>query len=239
MSWLGKVVLAVILAYGWILANLLREKNKIDEDIRLTVLAELGLLFLVQQIFLARPKPYDRSAIERQRKLAENCLTSLLESYYETLGEPQKGLPRSVRANLALPTRNWRSYWRSYLKIYYSICPDGCAYSAEELALKWPKGTGAIGSAWKTKDITLFDSEDRRFRGPADAVSDRQKEVASRIKSLLAVPIIGEGRKVLGVLTLDSTDGIETTKLCEPQVLKVTQAYADTIRPLCFSNGVS
>jgi DNA-binding IclR family transcriptional regulator len=58
------------------------------------------------------------------------------------------------------------------------------------------------------------------------------------VGSVVSVPIIGKSGKVIGVLSLDSTANIADTRFAEPEVVKLLQAYADTLQPVCFFDGV-
>jgi transcriptional regulator with GAF, ATPase, and Fis domain len=246
MNWIWKVLVALFLAHGWVWTTLLKDKQLISEKQRLTILAFLGLVLLIQQIMINRPKPVDRSAVEKQRKIVENCLDSLLGEYRATLdamGETDAW--RTVRVNLSMLTSGWvpwrwqvKRYCR-HLKIYYVACPRGLAYSDREWRAAWIKGSGAIGSAWKTGDVTVFDSQDQTFHAPAETVCDHLKSVVSGVNSVLAIPIVADGGKIVGVLALDSTLNLDKTRFHEPEVLKLAYAFANAVKPLCFFHGVS
>lgn len=235
MKWVWQVTISVFLAYGWIWAGILKERNAITDNQRMYILAGLGLFFLGQQIAISKPKPRHRDSVEKQRSIAENCLGSLLIDYRAKLIEKNLPVPQIYRANLALPTRLWFR-WR--MKIYYSACSDNTAYSADELNLKWKKGCGTTGYAWKTKDITLFDSVNPKYSGPIQSIGKDEMEIVSYLKSVIAVPIISTGGKVIGVLVMDSTDNLEITNFHEQWLIKLAQAYANTIEPMCFFDGV-
>jgi len=237
MKWVWQVVVAVFLSQGWVLTNYLTTTQVIREDTKPLVLLAMVSCLIIQQVYVNKPKPKDRSAVEKQREIAQSCLNSLFFQYQAILvqlGNP--AVANSVRVNLGLPTRDWIGLW--FIKIYYYSCQRGQAYSNEELSLKWKRDVGAIGNAWRTKEITLFDSANEKYGAPANSMGERFRRVVGNVGSVVSVPIIGKSGKVIGVLSLDSTANIADTRFAEPEVVKLLQAYADTLQPVCFFDGV-
>jgi len=234
MKWVFQVFLSVFLAYGWIWVGILKEKGAITEEVRIKALILFGAVFAIQQVIITRPRPKDRSEVEKQRQIAENCLGSLLIEYHKNNPEHEKN-PVWVRANLALLTRGWIF---SYMRIYFTACPSNVGYSISELGIRWEKGVGAIGCAWKTKDITIYDSQTEKYKRPDKALSPDILKIVGYIKSAVALPIISKKGKVIGVLVLDSTQGIDITKFHDPKTVKLLQAFGNTIVPMCFYDGV-
>jgi len=237
MNGVFQVALALVLGLGWGWSELLADSGLISKETKFLLVGIVTLVFALHQVFIALPKPVNRTDVENQKRIVELWLAHLLKDYYETLQRvhPAEDVP-IVRANLALPTWGFLLV-RSHLQLYYFWCPSGVVYTNAELELKWRKKVGAVGSAWNSRNNTLYDSVDPRFTDPAKRIGVRSARVVANVRSVLSVPLLKDGR-VVGVLNLDSDSNIDTTRFDNQEIAGLVRRYADDLRPLCFSDGV-
>jgi hypothetical protein len=194
-------------------------------------------VFVGQQTYLVLPKPMDFSVVEARRELTETYLCRLMKQYYEML--PGLGIDAPlpiVRANVLLVTKKWKGVFGTYLKPYYSCMPD--AVLPEEWDLKWTKNNGIAGWAWRTKKITPYDSVEQPLRYPGRGLTKHQREVLGHLNSVLAIPILQEG-KFVGLLVLDSKENVARTKFNKSEVYTLASQAAKVISGQFDPTGVA
>ena len=228
-----KIVLALVLGYAWVWTGWLKDNHYVDENFRLKILALLSVGFVAQQVGLTAPKPVDRSSVDQRRRVIELKLSVLLNAYYRQLQTLGTAITPAVRVNVALPTRR-RFGWR--MMIYYTFAPTG-PYSNDELEMRFRKGEGAIGRAWKEKNIVLYDRQNARFSSSKTSVRKGKMLLLSSIQSVLTVPMLANG-EVVGALSLDSEFSINETKFDQRAISLLAQTHAYDLAGLCFSDGV-
>ena len=145
---IGSVLLALFLAFGWHFTGYLKDLGLVSNTDRLWILVGLGSLFVLQQIYLAMPKPVPHDEIEKRKALIQFYLRSAHATYYKKLQEilgPSHKEYATVRIHIMLPTYRALGLFGSYLKVFYYYCPEGVIYSQAELDLTWKKKEGTCG----------------------------------------------------------------------------------------------
>jgi len=236
-------ILAIFLALSWMWAGLLKDMKIIDDNHRLWVLIGFTAVLVVQQAYLALPKPINRGIVEAQRPVIEPYVNGFLTRYYEQLSalgaQPVDSRP-CVRVNVMFPTKRWRGIRDNYLKIYHVACPPKVNYSDDELAEKWKKREGTCGWAWQAGDRSIFDSKDEKLSLPADRLSESQRRVTAHLKSTLSVPIWDiDKNTVVGVLNLDSEQNIEASLFNDGDIIRLAAGCAQHLVAFCFPSGVA
>ncbi|HXQ70663.1 MAG TPA: hypothetical protein VN844_09260 [Pyrinomonadaceae bacterium] len=237
-SVIGSATLALVLAFGWNLTGWLKDANKISNYERLLILLVLAGIFVVQQIYVALPKPVDNDEIDKRRALMKIYLRSIYFAYCDELKAmmDQKGpVEGAVRVHLMLPTYRAFGLFGSYLKVYYYYSP--IVYNPAELDLPWKMNEGTCGWAWSKRTITPWDSEDPELSRPMHDTTERQREVVKSIKSVISFPIRHHG-KVVGVLGLDSKLNVTSTKFKEDRMHEALDRLAQALAPYCPADGV-
>lgn len=237
---IGSVLLALFLAFGWHLTGYLKDLGKVSNTDRLWILVVLGTLFLLQQIYLAMPKPGPHDEIEKRKALIQFYLRSAHATYYEKLQEilgPSQTEYATVRIHVMLPTHRALGLFGSYLKVYYYYCPEGVIYSPAELDLTWKKKEGTCGWAWAKNRITIYDSARPDLATPIHRLNLTQRPVVKSIKSVISFPIWHNG-KVVGVLGLDSKENVEETRFDNVEILDLFNASTAILATHCPFEGV-
>jgi hypothetical protein len=238
MNKIINIVITIILGAGWKWADVLKSKGYLEDPF--WFLAGLTALLFVQQLYLIWPKPVSRGYINKRRGIIEGYLARLLEDYWRLLNSRNRSapLPR-VRINIMLLTVKWWGFSR-HLQLYYSYCPPKTIYSNDEQGLKWKKGIGTGGWAWKECMITLYDSKDPKLNGSYNSLSTSQKEIVGDIQSVLSLPIFDDDKKerIVGVLNLDSQANVSDTLFHDSDVVRLAQAYAETLSCQFSVHGV-
>mgnify|MGYP000350143580 CR=1 FL=1 len=241
------VVFALIAALAWIWTTFLKDQGLITETQRKWVLIFLTFLLAIQQIYLVLPKPGNKKSVEARREVVEYYLQEFLYQYYQSLQRfyttdhpdlfPNKSPEYpAVRVNLMLPTMRVRGLFGSYLKIYYSACPEKVTYSNEERTLKWKKGQGSCGNAWKEGQISVYDSNIPDLSLPEDSLPQKHKLIVGKIRSTLSVPLYyNDG--IAGILNLDSRHSIEETRFID--VYQLARKCATAIEGLFPESGIA
>jgi putative methionine-R-sulfoxide reductase with GAF domain len=226
-----KILVAVILAFGWSVTVIAKEKGWVTEDQRLYALSILIGLFLLKEVISLRQKPVTKAEVAKRQDVIEDYLGTVLSRYYTELNLPaDAGLP-AVRINVALLTHI--GFFRRRMMITYTSAPAE-AYTAAELQMKFVKGEdGVIGDAWRSGKPAFFPTGD----GQPLLVSEDKIDLLKKIRSVLSVPLKLED-KVVGVLSMDSEFPIETTRFSQYEIVKSVQAAAKKLEPLCFASGV-
>jgi hypothetical protein len=239
---LSSVVIALFLALGWTWTDYLRQQGYINDYQRGQILIVITVLLTLQQIYLVLPKPVGRGVIEARRKIIqEYYLKNLHAECYKVLTSHQhdKSKPlATIRINIMLPTKPLKGLLGTHLKIYYYVCHNGVIYSGQELGLKWGRNNGTCGWAWKSGDISIYDSENPEFQMPGQLLNNKQHTIVKGIKSTLSVPI-WYNDNVIGVLNLDSKQNITDTLFDQDSIYTLVSACAKVVSDLCFNDGVA
>lgn len=234
------VILALLLAFGWIWTVVLYQRKNINEDTQFWILVSLTLILLLQQIYVAIPKPIERGIISDRREINEICIQFFWSEYCKILRELDKisNIP-PVRISVMLPTKRFRGLLGSYLEVYYHrYFSEEFPYLGNQLSVTWKKGYGVCGDAWKKNRITFYDSIDTRFQTSAYKLSDAHKKATRDIVSIVSVPIEYK-EKVVGVINIDSNEDMSHTKFNNPEIYIAAGKFAHRIASLFDKNGVS
>lgn len=234
------VFLALLVALGWIWTGVLKERGYIDDDARFWILMFLTFSLFLQQVYLVLPKPIDRRVINERREISENYVQGFWSKYCQILKEIDGAaeLP-PVRISVMLPTKRLRGLLGSHLEVYYHIFfSEEFPYLGEQLSVKWRKGYGVCGAAWKSKFISFYDSEDKQFKTSAYKLSKTQLKATQNIVSIVSIPIKYE-KHIVGVINVDSNKNISQTKFNNPKVYLEAAKFAKVIAPQFDKNGVS
>jgi hypothetical protein len=235
MKKLLTVLFTVLLAVGWqwiTLAN--RQKTLADQEM-LWLGVVLTLALLLQQTYIAIADPAAPERARRAQPIAENYLRGLLAKYYEYVLKMSPAQQPSVRVNVMLPT-SWFKL-RQFLRIHYTATLPGFSYRNEELVLRWHRGQGVCGWAWKHGMPGLYDALRPGYDTAARKRSAEQARVAESLKSMVCEPIWYDG-EIVGMLNLDSDAHLAETRFDDPRVREMVKAYADNLASVCFPDGV-
>lgn len=230
----GSVLFAIALALAWPGANLLKDLQVVNDNQRIAIFASLIIVLALQQTYLVLPKPVGRSAVDERREVVDTFLANFHNRYLERLGN--ESLP-TVRVSVMLLTKRARGLLGSHLKIYYWACPDNAVYPDWERKLNWKKKQGTCGWAWKSGDMSIYDSATPNYQLPADGLSEDKANALDSIKSWLGVPI-RYNDTVVGVLNLDSEQNIDQTRFTDRSIYTLAVACARDIATLCYQDGV-
>jgi GAF domain-containing protein len=230
----GSVAVAVLLAFGWVWTSFLKDLGLVTDLQRTWILALVTIIFVLQQVYLVMPKPAARAAVAARAPVVENFLRTCLNEYYERHIGAGENRPR-VRMNVMLPTKGYILCESLY--IYYFACPPGVVYTDKEKDCSWGKHKGTCGWAWAKRQTTIFDSGHQDLSAAALRLTERQREVAGHVQSVLSVPIWAP-EKVVGVLNLDSESNVDETHFDKLQVWRLAEATASCLGSLCFRDGV-
>ena len=230
---------AVATGLGWQWTTLLHQAQMISYATRLYASISLTAAFLLQQIYLALPKPSSKARAYHRAAITETYLLGLLARYYEAM-RSQLGTPEvpAIRINVMLPTLRWRGLGGRFLKIYYEACPDGVSYSDNELGTTWKRGQGLAGWVWKSGKDAVYDEADDELAGASVRLTEKQRNATQSSRSIYAVPIL-DGEVLVGVLNLDSREGLDKTSFNHAFVRELTQNYARALASQCFTEGSS
>ena len=230
------VFFTVLLAVGWQWLNTLKAAGSLSQASVLWLGAALTVCLALQQAYvvLGNPVPPDRP--RKADVIASAYLASLLAKYYEFMQAMNRQSQPSVRINVMLLTSRWK-VWR-YLRIYYTArLPGSAAYTNEERVMRWRKGQGVGGWAWKNGVAGLFDATRPGFGAAAGSLDAAQKKAVASLKSVSSAPIWMIG-VVVGMLNLDSDAGLDETCFDDPRVQQIVGTYADSLSAVCFADGV-
>lgn len=122
------------------------------------------------------------------------------------------------------------------MTIFYRACPNGISYSDEEIALKWKARNGLSGWVWKNKREAHYDRDTPNLAA-AERRSETQESVVGNLKSVYSVPIWSQG-KIVGILNLDSVEGINDTYFNHRFVLDLAGNFARDLAPILPNDGV-
>jgi hypothetical protein len=226
-----KILVNVLLAFGWTWTVYAKDENWVNDTQRLYVLLGLLGLFLGKEIFSLVQKPVGKTEVMERQDVIEDYLGTVLDKYYTELDFPKEQELPAIRINLALLT--YLSFFRKRMMIYYtSGAKEG--YAAAEFEMKFKKGEGVIGTAWEVGEPAFFPVS----RGKQLTVSAEKRELVKNIKSALSAPLKAKNGKVIAILSMDSEFPIETTKFSQDEIIKFAQAAAKKLEPFCFSTGV-
>jgi hypothetical protein len=233
----GKVLLALFLAYAWVWIGFLKDKMgwNISAQCQLRLLIALSVVFVLQQLWLVWPTPASRADARDRAPVIEGLLLKCLKDYRQLfLQKAWKGTP-VVRVNLMLPTQRFLLFKALY--IWYTACDGGAVYTDAEKTCRWGRHEGTCGWAWSEATTTVFDSQRSDLKAPARRLKPRQSHVAGQVKSVLSTPV-WEAKKVVGVLNFDSTANEDETHFTDDDVVRLALAYAKILGPHCFGDGV-
>lgn len=230
------VLFTVLLAVGWQWLNTLKGAGTLTQDAVLWLGVALTGFLALQQAYVVMGNPVPPDRPRHAEVIANAYLQSLLAKYYEFMKAVSPSSQPSVRINVMLPTSRWK-VWR-YLRIYYTaMLPGAAAYTNEERVMHWRKDQGLGGWAWKNGQAGLFDAARPGFGSAANSLTDAQKEIVGRLKSVYSAPIWMNG-EVVGVLNLDSDAGLDETRFDDPRVQQIVKNFADNLSAVCFVDGV-
>lgn len=114
---------------------------------------------------------------------------------------------------------------------YLSIWEEVGDYSEDELDCRYEPTEGCAGTAFHEREPTVYDAANPRH--PARRMTDHQQAATDRVKSALSIPIHPDNdpsREPIGVLNLDSDDGIDETKFNTESARSLGMQYAGAIR---------
>lgn len=230
MRRLFKIIVDVVLAFGWIATVFAKDEHWLDDTLRLYILLGLLALFVAKEICSLIQKPAKKAQVTERQDVIEDYLGTVLDTYYDKLDVPKDQELPAIRINLALLTH--LSFFRKRMMIYYtSGAKEG--YTAAEFEMRFKKGEGVIGTAWDVGTPAFFPVSS----GEQLTVSEEKRELVKNIKSALSAPLQADG-KVIAILSMDSEFPIEKTKFSQYEIIKFTQAAAKKLEPFCFSTGV-
>ena len=230
------VFFTVLLAVGWQWLNTLSSVLSLSQDHVLWLGVALTVCLALQQAYvvLGNPVPPDRP--RKADAIANTYLAGLLAKYYEFMQAMSPASQPSVRINGMLLTSRWK-VWR-YMRIYYTArLPGSAAYTNEERVMRWRKGQGVGGWAWKNGVVGIYDASREGLGAAARSLDSEQKQVVGRLKSVYCAPIWMNG-VVVGMLNLDSDAGLDETCFDDPRVQQIVGTYADSLSAVCFADGV-
>lgn len=230
------VFFTVLLAVGWQWLNTLKSVLSLSQGNVLWLGVALTGCLVLQQVYvvLGNPVPPDRP--RKADAIASTYLAGLLAKYYEFMQAVSPASQPSVRINVMLLTSRWK-VWR-YLRIYYTArLPGSAAYTNEERVMRWRKGQGVGGWAWKNGVAGIYDATRPGFAAAASSLATEQKPVVESLKSVYSAPIWMNG-VVVGMLNLDSDAGLDETCFDDPRVQQIVGTYADNLSAVCFADGV-
>ncbi|MEW6352408.1 MAG: GAF domain-containing protein [Thermodesulfobacteriota bacterium] len=238
----GIVVLACFLGLFSAWSKYLKDANLLNDDWQWRFLWIFTLAFVLQQVHLAWPKPTNRAVVASRSEVIESFLQRLLEDYHRKVASLDRGAhvtKPEVRANVMLVTKPWRGLLGENLEICYYSTDDDFHYREDETDLVWKKGQGACGAAWAKQKPVPYDSANKDLKIPAGKLTAGQKTATSHLRSLLSVPIWNfEAKRIVGVLNLDSRQNKGDSFLTHPEVATLSAAYATSLAPLCYPDGV-
>jgi hypothetical protein len=239
----GNLLLTVLLAFGWQWVSILERMGFIMEKRRLWWLIGFTGLLIIQQVYLAFPKPVERGTVEAQKPVIESYLQGFLRRYYDqisSLPSDPRGSPPCVRVNVMLPTKRLRGIGGTYLKIYHVACPPDIIYYDDEFSEVWKKREGTCGWAWEQGVRSIYDSKNAKLSLPAGRLTESQRRATSHLNSTLIWPIWDKDQnKVVGVLNLDSEQNIEKSFFLHDTIIDSTAACAQHLVAHCFPDGVA
>lgn len=208
-----------------------------NDNQRFWILVGVGVLFLIQQLAQNASSPVDRSEVDKRKKVIEAYLEAFVVAYYDMLERKHADTLPPVRVNLALPTHGKLPFqWR--LRMYYWEVPDGGSlYSADELGMEFKKGEGACGSAWKIKDIVVFDAGNDKLGGATRTIAKKKREFTDGVASVSSVPVLKKGEGGWR-FSIDSAFPTHFTQLDSMDVIRLAKSHADALADFCFSDGV-
>lgn len=111
-------------------------------------------------------------------------------------------------------------------KKHLRITMDSGGYTIAERELKWPKGIGACGTAWRDKQQAICYADDYVHQG----IGAQRAEICRHVKSVLSTPIKLPNGKIVGVLNIDSQH--KNSCIGNKMVQDTLLIYADMIATL-------
>ena len=230
MRRLIKITVNAILAFGWTWTVFAKDSGWVNETQRLRILCGLLALFVAKEIFELIQKPATKAQVAERRDVIEDYLGTVLNRYYLELGLPETAELPAIRVNVALIER--LPFFRRRMVIHYtSAAAEG--YSAAESQMRFRKGEGVIGTAWKSGQPAFFPSS----AGQPLPVDKNKATLVENIQSVLSVPLERKNQ-VVGVLSFDSEFPIETTMFSQDSIIKFAQGAGAKLAPFCFESGV-
>ncbi|HEU5425116.1 MAG TPA: hypothetical protein VFU72_16355 [Nitrolancea sp.] len=185
-----------------------------DQSTTAKILYMLGAFVLttgagIWQIYLP-----SRARNDRRKDAILNVLTSQLlqESKNYT------GCECEVRVNVMLARRDLNRPWRRFLEMRYA--PER-KYTPDEWAMRYPMGHGICGMAFERNQVMVQDLSDPRV-AQLVPMPPFAESLTKDVKSVMAVPIYSPDDEAkddpIGILNLDSPEGLESSKLDDPKV---------------------
>jgi hypothetical protein len=232
------IIFDFLTASGWAWTTYLAQTGTIDDQLRLGLLITLTVLFVLRHLWLAIPAAEKIGLVKDRDGLIRLSLRGLMNAHTKASRKHRHSKrDYSIRINVMLPTRKWGLPWGASLKMYYSHCPDGVIYTDEERALRWRKGQGTCGWAWKADDESIYDALRTDLSLPASRLTDKQRKTVEPIRSTLSVPIVYRDA-VVGVLNLDSKTTVGYTLFDSAEIVALAKACAIQLAPHCVPHGV-
>ncbi|MFI5417273.1 MAG: hypothetical protein ACHQ2Y_00035 [Candidatus Lutacidiplasmatales archaeon] len=143
----------------------------------------------------------------------ENVLRAMLAAFY-------KERAGRYRANVMVPDRR-----RRLLRISFAYNMDGHL----DRHTRMPVGAGCAGHCFRSGNIETFD-----FTGMTHAalgVDTRKIPVWAELRSIISFPIKQDNGKVVAVLSIDSSEAMETTAFRDSETHKAIGLYAELVFP--------
>lgn len=212
--------------------------DRIDQN-KLLIGIVLAAVFALQQAWLRWPRPATPGQLVDLKHTIEAFLGIVMNQYLKSVNDLDH-TPVAVRANIMLPTWPRFRIGRKYLKIYYFRSePPGGFFPESERGLRWYRGNGTCGWAWKENSAVPYDSVNPNYHRPKHRLSAKQLRIVGSIRSVLSVPIWKRDcNKVVGVFNLDSSYNVDRTLFDREEIVRAVASGASVLAGLLFDNGV-
>lgn len=161
---------------------------------------------------------------DTQRTVLDVALEQLLSKYRDEIANCD------LRANVMVVNKRWQLGIPPRRKRYLEFEEIHGGYNEAELEQEYSAGAGCAGTALKNDNPTYYDSQQKD--GLSRSLSHTQQEITSHVNSILSIPIYPDSdpsRRPIGVLSIDSTENISSTKLDEEQARRLIMKYAGVI----------
>jgi hypothetical protein len=143
----------------------------------------------------------------------ENILRAMLASLY-------KDRASHFRANVMIPT--WRG---RRLQILFAYNMDGHL----DRHIRIPSGTGCAGRCFRSGNIETFDFS--AMTHAAMGLDTQKIPVWAELRSIISYPIKKEDGKVVAVLSIDSSETMDSTGFRDPETHRAIGLYAELAIP--------
>lgn len=161
---------------------------------------------------------------DTQRTILDIALEQLLSKYRNEITDCE------LRANVMVVDKRWQIGIPPRRKRYLEFAETYGGYNEAELEQEYVSGAGCSGTALENNNPTYYDSQQKD--GLSRSLSHTQQEITSHVNSILSVPIYPDSdpsRRPIGVLSVDSSENISSTKLDEEQAQRLIMKYAGVI----------